>query len=345
MQAVDGNFTSIVARNDLNRATNDIGLVGDVQSRSLWGLAVELGLRPWQALELQLGGRADAWLQSGGAQAVLDPRLRLILHANDQLDFHIAAGIVHQPSVFYVPLPGIADLANDQGLQTALQSEAGVGWDTPLNLRAELQFFLHRYEDLVFLDTLVLRNALDNICSDRNVLQVSDCQLASIPKRVNGLAYGAEVFIRRPITERLSGFLSYTLAFADVNKVAGLPYTPSWDVRHVANLALQWRVVGGLFGGLRWFIRSGKVSGDYVLDDTRRLTRVEQRLPGFMRLDLEVAYAWPTYWGRMRVALEWFNVTMTREATSLDCTTGARLCTVEYLPAIFFPNLSVRGEH
>jgi hypothetical protein len=345
MQAVNGDFTSIQASTDLNRQTSELGLAGDVQARSLWGLAVELGLRPWNALELQLGVRGDAWLQSGGAEAVVDPRLRLVLHASDELDFHIAAGIVHQPAVFYVPLPGIADLANDRGLQTALQSEAGVGWDTPWKLRAELQLFLHRYDDLVFLDTLLLRDALDNICSDRNILQVSDCQNASIPKRISGYAYGAEVFIRRPITQRLSGFLSYTLAFSDVNNVAGLPYTPSWAVRHVANLALQWRISGGLFTGLRWFIRSGKVSGEYVLDDARHLTRIEQRLPGFMRLDAELAYAWPTFWGRMRVALEWFNVTMAREPSSLDCTEAPRICTVDYLPAIFFPNLSVRGEH
>lgn len=345
MQGISGNFSSTMNNTELSRETSSVGLVGNVQARSLWGVQLELGLRPWAALELQLGGRADAWLQSGGAQAVVDPRARLILHAADTLSVHVAAGVVHQPAVFYVPLPGIADLANDRGLQAALQSELGVSWDTPLQLRAELQLFAHRYENLVFLDTLLLRDALDTICSDRNLLQVANCQGVSIPKRLNGLSYGAEVFLRRPITERLSGFLSYTFALSTVDKVAGQPYTPSWDVRHLGNLVLQWRVFSGFSGGLRWLLRSGKVNGDFLLDDTRHLSRAEQRLPGFTRLDLEVSYAWRPTWGRMRVALEWFNVTMSREPLDVSCSGLPRTCQIEYLPAIFFPNLSVRGEH
>jgi hypothetical protein len=268
----------------------------------------------------------------------------VILHAADNLEFHVAAGYVHQPAVFFLPLPGIADLANDQGLQTALQSEAGVGWDSPYNLRFELQLFFHRYSNLVFTDTLLLRDTLNTICSPNSPIQV-DCTGLSIPNRIDGSSYGMEVFLRRPITEKLSGFLSYTLAFAAVDPVAGQPYTPSWDVRHVANLVLQWQIAAGFSAGLRWFVRSGKMHGDFLLDDARQLIRSEQRLPPFMRLDLEAAYQWPTYWGRLRVALEWFNTTMAREPIDSVCSGLPRTCKTAYLPAIFFPNLSVRGEH
>ena len=344
MQGISGNFSSIVAPNDLNRETSNIGLVGNVRARSLSGVQLELGLRPWSALELQFGARGDAWVQSGGAQAVLDPRLRVILHASDTLDFHVAAGVVHQPAVFFLPLPGIADLANDQGLQTALQSEAGVGWDTPLGFRAELQVFVHRYDNLVFTDTLLLRDTLDTICSSKSPIQFG-CQNTTIPNRIDGLAYGAELFIRRPITERLSGFISYTLALSAVDNVAGLHYTPSWDVRHVANLVLQWQMGGGFSSGLRWFVRSGKSHGEFLLDDARQLIRDEQRLPWFTRLDLELAYAWRTHWGQLRVALEWFNATLSREPINVTCSGLPRSCAPVYLPAIFFPNLSIRGEH
>jgi hypothetical protein len=340
MQGIGGNFSSIAAPGDLNRSINDIGLVGNVPARSLWGLQAELTLRPWSELELQFGARADAWLQAGGAEAVLDPRLRVIVHASDAFDFHVAAGVVHQPAVFFVPLPGIADLANDQGLQTALQSEAGVGWDTPLNFRAELQLFLHRYNNLVFTDTLLLRDTLNTIC------EVVDCHGVKVPDRIHGYSYGAELFLRRPISERLSGFLSYTLAFSHIEPVVGQPYTPSWDVRHVANLVLQWQIGSGFSAGLRWFVRSGKMNGEYVPDPAQAtFTRVEQRLPWFTRLDLETAYTWPTDFGRMRVALEWFNVSLAREPEGVICTGLQRVCRPQYLPAIFFPNLSVRVEH
>jgi hypothetical protein len=342
MQGISGNFSSVVAPGDINRDTNDIGLVGNVRARSLWGVQAELGLRPWTALELQLGARADAWVQAGGAEAVIDPRLRVILHASDKLDFHIAAGVVHQPAVFFLPLPGISDLANDKGLQTALQSEAGVGWDSPFDLRVELQLFLHRYENLVFTDALLLGDTIERLCDSAKT--GLDCGGYTTPKRINGLSYGFELFLRRPITERLSGFVSYTLAFSTVDNIAGLHYTPSWDVRHVANLVLQWQIGAGFSAGLRWFVRSGKSAGEYE-PDFAQLTRIEQRLPWFTRLDLETAYAWPTSWGRMRVALEWFNVTMSREPEDSACSGLPLSCHTVYLPAIFFPNLSVRGEH
>ncbi|HEX4351966.1 MAG TPA: TonB-dependent receptor, partial [Polyangiales bacterium] len=313
---------------------------GDVKSRSIWGIALELGLRPSQLFELQLGARADAWVQSGGAEAVADPRARVILHATDTLDFHVAAGIVHQPAVFFLPLPGIADLANDRGLQSAIQSEAGVGWDTPLNLRVELQLFYHRYRNLVFTDTLLLRDAIADLCGAGSTI---DCAGLKAPTRIDGSSYGFELFLRRPITESLSGFISYTLAFSPISDVVGLHYTPSWDVRHVLNVVLQWQIGAGFSAGARAFIRSGKSNGEYTIEGDM-LARMEERLPWFARVDLEAAYAWPTSWGRMRVALEWFNVAMAREPEGADCNylTG---CHTVYLPAIFFPNLSFRAEH
>jgi hypothetical protein len=345
MQAISGNFSSVPGPGGFNRNAANVGLVGDVHTRSLWGVQGELTLRPMSLLELQLGARADAWVQSGGALAVIDPRARLIVHASDSVHLHVAAGIVHQPAVFFLPLPGISDLANDEGLQTALQSEAGVSWDTPWKLRAELQLFLHRYDNLVFTDTLLLRDALLNICSDTSPIMI-DCTNLKVPKRINGYSYGMELFLRRPITERLSGFLSYTLAFSAVDDVAGQKYTPSWDVRHVANLVLQWQIGSGFSAGLRWFIRSGKMHGEFLLDPSGvGIVRDEARLPIFARLDLEAAYAWLTSWGRMRVALEWFNATLAREAVDATCTGASLRCQTIYLPAIFFPNLSIRGEH
>jgi hypothetical protein len=47
----------------------------------------------------------------------------------------------------------------------------------------------------------------------------------------------------------------------------------------------------------------------------------------------------------MRVALEWFNTTMAREPIDSMCSGLPRTCQITYLPALFFPNLSVRGEH
>jgi hypothetical protein len=313
-------------------------LYGDVPARSLWGLQAELDWTPVPAFELQLGARADAWVQGKAAMAVLDPRARAIVHTSRVTDVHVAAGVVHQPAVFYIPLPGVVDVANDRGLQTAIQTEAGVGWDTPLDLRAELQLFAHRYTNLVFVDALLLDESFRTICGS------IDCGGMQVQDRVDGNSYGAEVFLRRPPTERISGFASYTLAFAAIEDVAGVPYTPTWDVRHVGNLVLHWEIGAGFSTGARLHARSGKLQGEFVVDDALHLSRDERRLPWFTRLDLQVAYAWRPSWGRMRVSLEWFNATLAREPESILCTGQPRMCEVRYLPAIFFPNLGVRGE-
>ena len=86
------------------------------------------------------------------------------------------------------------------------------------------------------------------------------------------------------------------------------------------------------------------MSGEFIPDSALRLQRDEHRLPWFVRLDLQVAYTWHPSWGRMRISLEWFNATMSQEPTGVTCTGTPRTCATQYLPAIFFPNLGLRGE-
>jgi hypothetical protein len=240
--------------------------------------------------------------------------------------------------VFYLPLPGIVDVATDRGLQSAIQSEVGVGWETPLGLRAELQAFVHLYQNLVFVDALVLEDSFDMIC------ETIDCGDATLADRIDGISYGAELFLRRPADEPVSGWISYTLAWSRVDDVGGLPYTPTWDVRHLGNLIVQWDIGAGFSAGGRLHARSGKLIGEFLLDDTFALARDERRLPWFVRIDLQVAYAWRPDWGRMRISLEWFNATLSREPIGSECKGAPRTCSTEWLPAIFFPNLGVRGE-
>lgn len=335
---VAGFFSSKATTNGRDSGPARDELFGDLPARSLWGLQAELGLRPLPPLELQLGARADAWVQGAGAEAVIDPRARVIVHASDSVDMHVAGGVVHQPAVFFIPLPGIADVATDRGLQTAIQTEAGIGWDTPLDLRAEAQVFVHHYQNLVFVDALVLEDSFKRICS------AIKCGDVTLQDRLDGFSYGTELFLRRPVTERISGWISYTLAWSAVDDVAGVPYTPTWDVRHVGNVVAQWNMGAGFSSGARVLLRSGKLHGEFLLDNALRLSRDEQRLPWFARLDLEVAYAWPTYWGKLRVSLEWFNATFAKEPIDLVCTGQPRTCQTTYLPAIYFPNIGVRGE-
>jgi hypothetical protein len=134
--------------------------------------------------------------------------------------------------------------------------------------------------------------------------------------RIAARAYGAEWLIRRASSERLSGWLSYTLSKATARDSQNEPLTPNFDVRHVANLVLQWRITQGWHVALRGVGMSGRFPlGTSLEDDPRK----RARLPAFYRGDLQVSRTWQKRWGELRVTLDWLNFTLQREPLSWDC--------------------------
>jgi outer membrane receptor protein involved in Fe transport len=302
-----------------------------------------------ERLRLDLGLRGDLWLTGSRADASADPRLTVSYRASDVVSMHAAAGLAHQPSVFLVPLPGIADVGVGDGLQSAVQSEAGVALELPAALKFETNAYVQRFSNMILPEL-----ALD---------QTNDCaglpvEVEAATTRCNGgyprstiWAYGFEFFLRRAVTEQLSGWINYTLGWARAHTDSGENFRPTFDVRHVLNLVLQYRFGGGFSTGARVQYRSGKLASEIFLRDSQ--IRYEQRLPGFFRADLHLSYGWRPSWGALRVTLEWFNLTLSREATDIVCRDGvgvganpllATPCTVQRAPALFFPNLGVRAE-
>jgi hypothetical protein len=321
----------------------------DVAARSVMGAYAELSVPMWTRLRLDLGLRGDLWLTGSRPEAAVDPRLTLTYRSHDFLTWHAAVGLAHQPAVFLVPLPGIADVGLDHGLQGAVQSEAGVAIDLPASLRLESQAYLQRFTHMIFPEL-----AID---------QTSDCaalpmMVADATSRCTGgyprsaaWAYGAELFLRRASTEALSGWLSYTLGWARAQADDGRHFIPTFDVRHVLNLVLQWRIGAGFSVGGRVQYRSGKMASATFVRAAPVL--YEQRLAGFFRADANVTYAWRPSWGRMQVSLEWFNLSLSREQTDIQCRDGIDVganplastpCPVTTAPALFFPNIGVRAE-
>jgi hypothetical protein len=312
-----------------------------VAARSVGALYTELTWKPNTLMTYDFGFRSDLWLAGGTAEVALDPRLRGTFHVHDMVDLHVAVGVTRQPAVFFLPLPGLSEVAIAPGPQVAIQSEAGIAIEPFDELRIEAQAFVHRYTGLLFLDLFLQ----DETCVEDDI----GCEQVEVPDRVDGVSYGAELFIRADPKLRVSGFASYTLSWARIDALPGLDYTPSFDVRHVFNLAGRAWIVPERFSvGLRLHVRTGKPIGVTYFDpDTVSLGRYEQRLPTFYRLDAEIAYRWKTRWGRFRLSLEWLNVTFSREPADLDC--GALIgapeppCDVGYAPAIVLPNLGLRG--
>ncbi len=327
-------------------------LYTSVAARSTMGIFGEVGFRPHRRWDVDLGLRGDLWLTGTRGQVGVDPRLLVTHFLTEALDLHAAFGLAHQPAVFLLPLPGVADVALDDGLQEAIQSGLGAGLDLPFNARVELELFLHRYSNLMFPElTLEKFNQCDPSsggllagASEENI-----CQGERGFPRATALAYGGELFLRRPLTETVSGWLSYTLAWAEAESSEGFEFTPVFDMRHVGNLALQYRFAPGWRAGARLHVRSGQMFA-VLTDDLRRL---ERRLPGFYRIDAQAAYKWRTGWGAMQLTAEMFNLTLSREPRSITCgldvtdrnrPAPGSTCTVQYAPALFFPNLGLRAE-
>lgn len=324
-------------------------LYADVAARGIMGAYAELHAPLMPRLSLDVGLRSDVWMTGHRAEAAADPRATLTLRSHPHVAWHVAGGLAHQPAVFLVPLPGIADVGTEYGLQSAVQSEAGVAIDLPGELRLESETYLQRFSNMIFPD-LALEQKTECGTLPADVAKMTPLCNGGYP-RASAWAYGVEALLRRQVSEALSGWLSYTLGWASAESQDGMAFTPSFDVRHVVNLVLQYRLVGGWSAGARLYYRSGKMAGATFLRD--RPIRYEQRLPGFFRADMQVSYAWTTSWGKLRLALEWFNVTLSREPTDIQCRDGVTIgkdplkatpCSVTLAPALFFPNLGLRAH-
>jgi len=157
------------------------------------------------------------------------------------------------------------------------------------------------------------------------------------PPLVSANSYGIETFLKRDMSERLSGWISYTLAWAIADSgpdVVG-KFKPDFDVRHVLNTVGSYRVWRGLTLGGRMQARSGRV--------VEQLNpRYTQRLPWFVRMDARVGYAWRGRYADMTAYAEWLNLFAQQEYTDADCLLG--VCRAKRAPVIALPNLGVRAE-
>jgi len=288
-------------------------------SRMTAGVYADFDLRLADWSLLSLGGRSDVWIIAGHAEPAFDPRARFTVYPADGLDVHIGAGLVHQPVVFVFPLPALTDVAVDRGLQRALQTELGAGIELGGDTRFETNLFWHRYEDLL-LPEVYLRALGDDA------------------QRADSVAYGVEAFLLRKISQRVSGWISYTLAFAKTtDPLTNTSFRPEFDIRHVANIVTHVRVVGGLSAGLRLQARSGKPVNQFT--DQGIPASHDLQLPFFVKADARVGYRWALDWGAMDLYAEMLNVTLAQEAVDAECFFST--CRAVLAEPIFFPNVGL----
>jgi hypothetical protein len=294
------------------------------------GAYVDFELHPTRSITIAPGLRSDLFYSEGLTKVGVDPRIGATFEISRKVKLVHAFGIAHQ-SPNYVPnLPGAQIGGLRGGLQRSVQYSAGVETALPDDVTASLTLF-----DQDFF------NLSDPLGVSRTIAFNAD--VASV--RSTGNAYGAELMVRRSLTRRLGGILSYTLS-RSVRSWGSVNSLSAFDRTHVASLALGYDL------GRRWRIGARGLFASGVPTRTASTNGPSfggDRAPSFFRLDLRVEKRWRLgargYWG---LTAEVVNATASTEVVGRSCGTpdaftGVTKCTQSAVGPLVLPSIGVEA--
>lgn len=302
------------------------------------GLYAELAWRPSSSLELRPGARLDAFTSrtptgnpllgdatgSARAAAALDPRLSARWDMTSWLAWVTALGVAHQASNIPLPSPGLQFSQLSRGLQSSFQYSAGAEVQLPLKFTATIDGFVHDYTGIgdIF----------------------ESCPNGEQTCTFDGRTVGMEVLLRRRLTERFTGWLSYTLSRSERDSFYQGQWTrilSEFDRPHVVNVVLaadlgaRWRAGARVmaYSGLPYSTRSGSFG----------VGPPDAREPPFVRLDLRLEKKWRALGGTMTLVFEWLNALLSKESFGTDCSGGpaGEQCQPAQIGPITFPSVGI----
>ena len=286
------------------------------------GAYLALQLEPVRGIHVAPGVRADIYSSQGVTAVGVDPRLAAEFEIGRSLRLLHSLGIAHQRPNFTAQVPGaqVADLAN--GLQWALLWSSGFKLKLPLDLQASATVFRSGYF-----------NALDPIGGGRDFT----IDRTALDRRATVSATGLELQLTRSVTNRLGGFVSYTLSRSEES--SGAQKSPSgFDRTHVVQAALSYEVGPGFRVGARTVVYSGVP--ELNLEGSPHFTTNRRGSP-FFRLDLRAEKRFHLgrsgYWGLIGEIL---NATSTREVVRLDC---GEVCRERTAGPVILPSVGVEA--
>lgn len=308
----------------------------------------ELVWRPTSRVEVLPGLRADLFtsrypgqtaVPDAGAQGriAFDPRLTARWHATPSVALVSALGVAHQPSNIPLPFPALNFSQLSRGLQTSYQYSEGVELKLPLGLSATANAFLHDFTGLADF--------------------YEQCPDGQHSCTFGGRAIGLEILVRRRLTERFTGWLSYTLSRVErdatyqpvvyggfLGEVQWTRRISEFDRTHVFNAVLaadlgkRWRA------GARVIAYSGLPYASYASGNALP----DSRGPPFVRLDVRLEKSWLVLGGRLTFVFEWLNALLQKESVGTQCTYSNEgqsvRCAPSQLPVpITFPSIGLEG--
>jgi TonB family protein len=222
--------------------------------------------KPLSRLRVMPGVRADLYNERHGGHGIsqrgLDPRLlaRLRLGGEGAAPVWLKAvvGRYHQPPRVYVPVPGVDASSLELGLLASTQ--AAVGLEAPLGAGAELDLNVYaNWMDPVLFELPVNDSVLEPqpVVPPWQLPPASAAAgLGDLATRRRGRGYGLELLLRRRDSERLFGWVSYTLSRAE--RRTGARWEPfDFDRRHMLNVVAGVRLPRNWEVGGRALYQSG----------------------------------------------------------------------------------------
>ncbi len=283
----------------------------------------------WQVaprVQITPGIRADLFASGKRAAIGVDPRITAEFQLTKKLKLTHGLAIVHQAPSFVGPVPGFkSSLAG--GLQRAAQHSVTVNYELPAGFQSSMAVFHSAFFNMTDLISLLQLESTANENGD----DFNDFRTA-------GQAYGFELMVRRSLSRRIGGFVSYTLSRSRrfARRVSGPATTDRTHVLNVAtsyDLGKNWRI-----GGRVLFYTGIPAEVAYL-----EAARHPPRTPPFWRLDFKIEKRWYArqpnrWWG---VSLEVLNTTLNKEKLTGSC--NAYDCRFEELGPVTVPSIAFEG--
>ena len=286
-----------------------------------------------------------------------DPRLAVRVKVTPDVTYVSTLGVQHQTPAFIVPVPGLQVGRLADGLQSAIHASQGAEIALPWKFTVNPTIFVANTFGLT-----------DATATCAGAFEIDDPRCV---RRVSGRTYGLELAIRRAFSERLTGFVTYTLSrstrltrpytYRESRGTVSLPILGGeqripgeFDRAHVLNVAASYAIGRGWRAGARFYFYTGRP----YTEEVRGVPIPPYngyRFPDFYRFDFRVEKRW-TFGktGYVSFVAEWLNATLRKEALTVDCSPfgsspdlssslpGSR-CTPDEVGPITIPSLGMEG--
>lgn len=333
---------------DLNRSGQDEGFY---DFASLFSNRLSIVAGYWVDAELTLGSRltltpglrVDFFSEHSQNRLAIDPRITAKLTLTPWLRLVQAHGLASQPPSFILPGPGFTRELKGP-LQRSLQSSAGFEIDLPEATSATIMAFRHAFFELT--DPLSAKYITDFQAPDK------------LDQRSVGSTVGLEIALRRRLTKRFGGLLSYTLSRSFRKApIEGKQHPSAYDRSHVLNVAGSVDIWRGIRAGARVLLYTGYPQGNGTL----LLTPAQPgsglppeykpvindpelaRLKPFYRLDVRIEKRWDIRSrGWITLSAEVANATANKETIGLKCNSQFD-CKPTIIGPVIIPSLGLEG--